>query len=1065
MKRSSCIVLRPVCFLMVLVLMVLSLSGLLIPLWIIRVTKIENEVKVTAKKTNQELISGIRKTATLFSPINASAINLVRVLTSSLEEHNFQFSKIESKVASTLFQALSTVPYLSQISYIGLDGLFFAYYTQENQIYAMYSNSTFSDAKNYSWYIQSVNRDSGKLYGEAIKSPPFDVVNSTYFQEASSNKNGYASVGTSWGDTQNILLLSTVSIYGKGVVSLGYPMQSLIDFLINEIRFYDGSFYLASKRDGSVLAQGIPNTRMILAGDRVAFQLLSEDDYGVSEVGNLTCQSNDDSTSRNYVVSFSGKEYVINCSPLDIAGLPLVYALAMPHEGLSSLVHKNIKLAFVMLMLMIGVVVITILTFVYLIVEAARREMHLCGALISQMEATQQSERKSMNKSLAFASASHDIRASLAGINGLIEICRNEVSKRDPLRSEIPANLLQMESCTRDLLGILNSILDTSKIEAGKMQLDEEEFDLEKLMEDVVDLYHPVGTKKGVDVILDPFDGSVTKFSRVRGDRGKLKQILSNLLSNAVKFTSNGHVVVRVWAKKPSLESGIISSNRSNVMSCLLCLFKIQRAYSESEATQRETNNRTEFVFEVNDTGKGIPKEKQKSVFENYVQVKETALGQEGTGLGLGIVQSLVRLMGGEIGIVDKEAGERGTCFRFNAFFETDGNSSPSADIESIGHDSFRHSGTSLRTHSPKNDGSQVLLLIDSPERSTLLQDFMHRIGIKVHVVKQYEQLSPSLKRIKRKLNLSNYSSSGKSTTSSARSKKEFPLSALEGTDDVLPNPRPGFSGFVLIVIDTSVGPFREISRAVAEFRRDLSENCCSRVVWLDSLQGLDEDNLPPLDLVISKPFHGSRLYRTIGLLPEFGGLPPPRRGEASHSVENVRRGNDVASSDGGASKSSVKGSKCEIEEVGGANSKKKPLMGRKILVADDDPIGRKIATFVGVQLGASIFPCENGEEAWKLVCKSLDEGKHVGASKSSLPFDCILMDCEMPMMNGVEATARIRKAEESYGVRIPIIALTAHKKGQEIDNMIQAGVDGYLTKPLNKDVFLKIISEIICNV
>ncbi|XP_012840505.1 PREDICTED: histidine kinase CKI1-like [Erythranthe guttata] len=630
--------------------------------------------------------------------------------------------------------------------------------------------------------------------------------------------------------------------------------------------------------------------------------------------------------------------------------------------------------------------------------------MHLCGALISQMEATQQSERKSMNKSLAFARASHDIRASLAGINVLIEICRIEVSKRDPLRSEIPANLLQMESCTRDLLGILNLILDTSKIEAGKMQLDEEEFDLEKLMEDVVDLYHPVGRKKGVDIILDPFDGSVTKFSRVRGDRGKLKQILSNLLSNAVKFTSNGHVVVR-----------------------------IQRAYSEPEATHRETNNRVEFVFEVNDTGKAILKEKQKLVFKNYVQVKETALGQEGTGLGLGIVH----LMGWEIGIVDKEAGEKGTCFRFKAFFEKDNNSSPSADIESIGHDSF---------------------LIDSPERSTLLQGFMHKIGIKVHVVKQYEQLSPSLKRIKRKLNISYYSSSGKSTTSSARSKKEFPLSALEGTDDVLPNPRAGYSGFVLIVIDTSVAPFREISRTVAEFRRDLSENCCSKVVWLDSLQGLDEDKLPSLDLVISKPLHGSRLYWTIGILPEFGGLPPRKRVEASHSVENIRRGNDVASSDGGASKSFVKGSKCEIEEVGGANNKKKPLLGRKILVADDDPIGRKIATFVGVQLDSSIFPCENREEDWNLVCKSQTK-------ESMLELRRLYSLSIMPVMNGVDATARIRKVEESYGVRIPIIALTAHKKGQEIDNMIQAGVDGYLTKPLNKDVVLKTISEIICNV
>lgn len=64
-----------------------------------------------------------------------------------------------------------------------------------------------------------------------------------------------------------------------------------------------------------------------------------------------------------------------------------------------------------------------------------------------------------------------------------------------------------------------------------------------------------------------------------------------------------------------------------------------------------------------------------------------------------------------------------------------------------------------------------------------------------------------------------------------------------------------------------------------------------------------------------------------------------------------------------------------------------------------------------------------------------------------------------MVVMNGVEATARIRKAEESYGVHIPIIALTAHKKGEEIDKMIEAGVDGYLTKPLNKEKILKTIN------
>ncbi|KAL0459761.1 UNVERIFIED_CONTAM: Histidine kinase CKI1 [Sesamum latifolium] len=790
-------------------LVVLSLAGLLIPLWINRVAGIENEVKFIANNINQELLSGVQRTAALFSPINASTINLARLLKSSLDKNDgHRLSKAESVVASTLFQALWTIPNLRQISYVGLDGLLFAYYTdQGDQPYALYSNSTISytqnDTKNYTWYIQSVNRDTGKLYGEAIKSAPSAVVNSSWFQEALKSTNGYASVGTGWANSQDLLLLSTAAIDGGSAVSLGYSMKSLIDFLISQTAFYNGSLYLATK-DGNVLTQGIPNTRMILDDNKASFQLLGHDGDRDSAVGSITCQSHD-GESIDTTLSIWSRKYVINCSPVEIAGLQLVYLLALPHNGLSSLIHKNIRLAFVLLMLMIGGMVITTCTFVYLIVEAARREMHLCGALINQMEATQQSERKSMNKSLAFATASHDVRASLAGITGLIQICRSEVSKREPLQSELMTNLLQMEACTRDLLGILNSILDTSKIEAGKMQLEEEEFDIEQLIEDVVDLYHPVGMKKGVDVILDPYDGSITKCSHVKGDRGKLKQILCNLLSNAVKFTSEGHVAIRAWARNPSLENEILASNQDNSMSCLCCLlFKIERAYSGSEVVntiQRDPNH-MEFVFEVNDTGKGVPKEKQKSIFENYVQVKETALGLEGTGLGLGIVQSLVRLMGGEIGIVDKEIGERGTCFRFNVFFSAqDTHASTHAratDIEAISSDSFQQLGPIVRIHSPKTEVSQVILFIQSDKRRYILQSFMQRLGIKVHAVKQHEQLSPTLKRIKQKLNLSHHSSSRKSEgnsrsdghtshASSTRS-KEVPLSTLDGMDNILPS-------------------------------------------------------------------------------------------------------------------------------------------------------------------------------------------------------------------------------------------------------------------------------------
>jgi signal transduction histidine kinase len=98
--------------------------------------------------------------------------------------------------------------------------------------------------------------------------------------------------------------------------------------------------------------------------------------------------------------------------------------------------------------------------------------------------------------------------------------------------------------------------------------------------------------------------------------------------------------------KKKNFRKEIIASNRTTVMKFLsrFC-YKNQDSFNDLDAlnTVEENPNEVEFEFEVDDTGKGIPKDKQKSLFEDYVQVKETATGQEGTGLGLGIVQSLVR--------------------------------------------------------------------------------------------------------------------------------------------------------------------------------------------------------------------------------------------------------------------------------------------------------------------------------------------------------------------------------------------------------------------------------------
>ncbi|KAI5311045.1 hypothetical protein L3X38_045512 [Prunus dulcis] len=238
-----------------------------------------------------------------------------------------------------------------------------------------------------------------------------------------------------------------------------------------------------------------------------------------------------------------------------------------------------------------------------------------------------------MNKSLAFATASHYVRAALAGITSLIEIFYNEVAPS----SELETNLRQMDSCTKDLLGILNSILDTSQIEAGKMQLEEEEFEVAQLLEDVVDLYHPVGLRKGIDVALGPYDCSVIKFSRGKG---------------------------------------------------------------------------REFL--------------RKSKYQ-YLKTRSKSKKQ--------LLEKEVRLMHGEIRIVDKEIGERGTCFRFNVLLavSTASTHTPSTSGVSIHAPSPR---LNIQIPSPRIEGSGsfVVLLIKNEENGRISQKFLENLEIKVLV-------------------------------------------------------------------------------------------------------------------------------------------------------------------------------------------------------------------------------------------------------------------------------------------------------------------------------------------
>ena len=412
--------------------------------------------------------------------------------------------------------------------------------------------------------------------------------------------------------------------------------------------------------------------------------------------------------------------------------------------------------------------------------------------------------------------------------------------------------------------------------------------------------------------------------------------------------------------------------------------------------------------------------------------------------------------MGGEIGIVNKENGEKGTCFKFNVFLDIC--EIPSTDIQNAKVDiegdsmldgELNYSKLTIQTpspglvirtpsprlsilsSSPKIEGSHVVLLIQNEERQRSSQKYIKGLGIKVSSVKQWEHLHSTLKRIKARQNVSPHSSSGKSDLGlrsdhfNSRSMKDVPLSSMDGIHQKPSTSRSsnlrGAPGFVLLVIDAGAGPFQELCRVVAEFKKDLHSSCC-KVIWLDkptsrsiNLRGFEQDLIDPQDDILLKPFHGSRLYQVIRLLPEFGGHGLISRSKRESAIQaestskNEKNKKNPLSDDPDHShvRSKSRQSPTErlpvrsskIQEARGNLSKDKSLSGLKFLVADDNEISRRVTRHILKGHGAIVEVCENGEEAFQLVRIGLHNQREHNHS-IVLPYDYILMDREVNNMN-----------------------------------------------------------------
>ena len=209
-------------------------------------------------------------------------------------------------------------------------------------------------------------------------------------------------------------------------------------------------------------------------------------------------------------------------------------------------------------------------------------------------------------KSIFLANMSHEIRTPMNAIIGMSELIIEESRGR-----KVYDMAVQIKKASRNLLTIINNILDYSKMEADKMDLVEDEYYLEELVVDTFNLINIPAMERGLSVNL-ALDKSLP--CKLYGDDGKIRQVLINLLNNAIKFTKRGHIDLTVNGKVIGKE--------------------------------------IELIFSVADTGSGISEENQKIIFESFEQVdKINNKSVEGTGLGLSITKGLVDMMGGKIAL------------------------------------------------------------------------------------------------------------------------------------------------------------------------------------------------------------------------------------------------------------------------------------------------------------------------------------------------------------------------------------------------------------------------------
>jgi len=522
-------------------------------------------------------------------------------------------------------------------------------------------------------------------------------------------------------------------------------------------------------------------------------------------------------------------------------------------------------------------------------------------------------------KSDFLANMSHEVRTPLNSVIGMTGLLLD--TPLDPQQREFAHDVRESGEA---LLTLINEILDFSKLAAGKMVFEDIDFELTAALEGAVELIADQARLKGLELTVS-IDSDAPQ--GLRGDPGRLRQVLLNLIGNAIKFTASGEVAIQV-----------------------------------SKLSENPTQ--TILRFEVRDTGIGIPQEKIHLLFQPFSQVDpSTTRHFGGTGLGLSIARQLVERMGGTIAVSSTVGA--GSTFWFTAKF------AKPASVTKPASERFA-SFAEVR-----------LLIVDDNENSLQI-------------------LHTQASAWKMEVETADSADSALSLMRAAAREHPFEVALIDVK-------MPDVDGIELARIIKS-DPILAATAVI------LISSVGSSNEFRARLKGVKIGGW------LSKPVPQSSLYNAFVkvLVRRDDGEPNPQAVYAEHFSAEPSRNREL----------------------------KLPAERKlRVLLAEDNPINRKLAKFQLKKLGVDVDCVSNGREAVEAAIR--------------IPYDAVLMDCQMPEMDGYQATKEIRRLERAPR-HTPIIALTAHALSGDRESCLVAGMDAYVSKPVKPEILERILAQAI---